>query len=112
MKDNSIHMPCIIAPKTFSYILNVGAQLPPTKIERAERAHNRSAVCCSACWAAGARAYSNQRPAVSRCLADPAASVKCVETTSRRGACVLRPSAVPSPNRTSERLRGSGCEVR
>ena len=33
MKDNSIHMPCIIAPKTFSYIHNAEAQLRASQIE-------------------------------------------------------------------------------
>ena len=44
MKDNSIHMPCIIAPKTFSYILNVPVELRPKEIERAQRAFHSSAV--------------------------------------------------------------------
>ncbi len=31
---------------------NATVHLQPKEIERAERAYNRSAVCCSACWAA------------------------------------------------------------
>jgi len=47
-KDNSIHRPCILAPTTFSYILNAGVQLRANEIERAKRAHNSLLVCCNA----------------------------------------------------------------
>ena len=45
-----------------SYILNVKHQLRSNEIERAERAHKRSAVCCMRCWAAAHPAHYEPPP--------------------------------------------------
>jgi len=42
-KGNSIDMPYILDPATFSYILNAKYQQRPREMERAQRAYNSSA---------------------------------------------------------------------
>ena len=46
-KDNSIHMPCILAPTTFSYILNASVQLRRASNQSGEAASAALADCCN-----------------------------------------------------------------
>jgi len=55
VKDNAIHMPCILAPTTFSYILNVRVQPPPKAVGWNERLGSSRSTTATRVFALGHR---------------------------------------------------------